>query len=217
MSDLLDFVGLPDKPFNRFCKRCSRALRVDVGVSVDGMPSAWAHCSGCGTDYCAVDPRHVLKGREWSWFDGETEGGGVRVPCCNEGLCGRLLGEYERFLVVFSTGVHGAEAGEAEKVLRARASGDERNWATQQARFLLKVWAWFHHERKAQRDAAAATAEAERVAARPLLTAEEILELAKAVDLRNAKVKASAPADADFLKLLAELDTGSSVRTLRRA
>lgn len=208
-EDLLDFVGMPDVPFTRYCKPCRRKLRVDVGVSVDGMPSAWAHCSGCGTDYCPVDPRHVLKGKEWSWFDGRTATGeGSRVPCCNEGLCGRLLGQYERMLVVFSSFASGSEAAEMEEALRARALGDEANWVTLAARFMLRVFAWYRVEKRARAAAALTAAPAES------MTVEEILASARVVEQRTAKVKIPELVRDDFAEMLAALEPGESMARL---
>jgi hypothetical protein len=136
--DLLNYVGLPDTPFNVFCNKCRRTLRVDTGVTSDGLPTAWAHCSRCDVSYCAVNKSHSMGRSRAQWADGRTAGSGERVAVCREGSCGKLAKEYERMLVEFSS-FQGAATQAAVGILRERAVGNDFSWLVLQARALLRV------------------------------------------------------------------------------
>lgn len=146
-NDLLDYVGLPGVPFSVRCHSCRKPLRVDVGVTVDGMPGAWAHCWTCDRTQCAVNKLHVMRKSRSQWAEGLTSGDGERVPCCTEGQCGKLLLESERMLVAFSSYPRGSEARDAVEVLKERAAGSDSSWLVLQARALLKVFV-FHSQIK---------------------------------------------------------------------
>lgn len=119
-----------------------------------------------------------------------------------DGKARKLLLEYERMIVAFSSLPRGAEAEAAAKVLKERPSGSEPSRIVLQARALLKVYGFYVSAaaRRAGKQQLAEQAMKERAKTRPILTPAEMVAMVARYEAAEAErkaaecaVKASAP------------------------